>query len=522
MATYVRVNGVTELFKDLRFYWLIPLIIGLYALLGKPNTPGFIFPAFCASIACGIALWSAGYKPLSFVSICVLVHAASYPIACFLNLVEASPAVYEYDLWNATPYAMWACSVGMLGLGAGAKLYFHRKRHNCKISFYEKASKIPFLIKNISPRINLLLTLVILPPVLFKLANSFYFHCQVTGIDAFNFIGAKQYAYIGYLELISLSGVFFQIIRYTQTHTKRDGIWAIFLFLIAILFVILSGSRDQVVKIFTLSILAFLAYENSPKLKRNVVVCGILSILILTVAMQIYRYSSFEMEKSTIFERANVLFKATTSNSPKELLFSSGSRAVIARRFADYVATGWFIENVPRNAPFRYFENIQYWPSLAIISFIRPDVPENVLQESAFLASSSSRYGWMDSEKASAPAMILGDLYTRFGWFGIFIGMIVLGVLLRRLDIFFLDAYLWKNLLFVMMWCSGWKTLSHQSLTGIFIFFTRTFVVSGFICLAMHHILILLMRTKQLRYSRGSEDAQQNINEQKQELIEIK
>lgn len=495
-----------QLFQGLELYWIVPIFIGIYGLLGEPNTEGFIFPVFCASVASGLALWSAKYYSLSFVSICVIIHAINYPIGAILNLMLPETAVYETFLWDATPLAMWACSLGMIGFAIGARLPFTK----IQIIWSKSLGKLrdinlkrkTFGAANMPRYITVLLTLVLVLVVLFKISKDIYFHSQTTGIDFFNFENARKYASLDYIVLLSYTGIVFQIKRYVNTHNRIDGLWALFLFIFATMVFAPSGSRDATFRAIVISFPIYWALENRRRIKYLVLGTGVILLLFLVFSLQVYRHAARESgDAGTLHEKTKVLYNSMTSMKLSDILAGDEAQFMYARRFADYVATGWYISTIPRDAPFRYLENIQYWPFLLSPVFVRPQIPSAALQEGAALTYESSGYGWHKEGEGSSPSMILGDLYSRFGWPGIFVGMFILGILLKSLDYYFRNDSMQKSILFVMLWLSGWTLLTQGSITDIFIFFTRTFFISWIIAyIASYFISRFVKLMKRTRF----------------------
>jgi len=237
------------------------------------------------------------------------------------------------------------------------------------------------------------------------------------------------------------------------------------------------------------SLPAFLAWEQRWKLKCRVLIVGVLGFVFLAVSMQMYRNITRTYQKVTLSENIAILSETLQNVSIRGVFYSEDTQFTLARRLSDYVATGWYIQTVPSSAPFRYFENVQYWPYLILPFFLRPTIPDTALQETASLTFDYSGYGWHKLGQGSSPAMILGDLYTRFGWPGIFFGMMLFGTLLLRFDRYFAKPTIQKQILFVMFWVIAWKGLTQSSLTGLFILFTRTFFICWCVSLVADRVI---------------------------------
>lgn len=480
----MKIKLKVNLLEGYRFYWLFPIAILLCALFGNPSNLSFILPIFVAAVASGIALWSVDYNLLSFVSLIAIMHAIFYPLGALLDLMLPIPVIEPF-LWNPTPYAMWASSLGMIGLAIGAKIIsrkFSRKGENKEVQSKSPIEKIPSWI-------NIGLSSLVIPIVIFMISKQFYFHSGITGIGAFSFENAGKYAYMDYIVLLSYAGLFFQIRRYIKTKKRIDAILAIIAFLIPLIAFIPSGSRDRIFRVVLVALPVFWHFEHRKKVKILMVLVFILMFIFLIVSVRFYRSEVFLSGAETLSEKAQTLVNQLSFSIIKDSGVMLESYRELALRFSDYVATGWFIANVPENAPFRYLDNLQNWPALLLPSFIRPELPFDVIQESGYLTLKASGYGWVNYGEGSVPTMTLGDLYLRFGWLGIFFGMILIGVIARKYDSYFSKDTIHRTILFVLIWPVAATRLVDGSLTEVFIYFTRTFFISWVLALGVAYLI---------------------------------
>jgi hypothetical protein len=412
-------------------YWLLPVFIIVYAVLGNPNSPEFVWWAFIAAVSCGFPLISAGYNPLSFVSIWAFLHAIYYPVAVLLNLMASHPGVYERYLWENTHLAMAAVSVGMTGFALGSSLV-HAKDFVPKAS--NKNGCFESKILEVSPNKLAFLVFLIIPLAIFQWSTGTYYQYFASGPEGFSFKSAMTFGYIGYIEYVICAAVFLQFRRYFISRSRRDLIYSAIFFLLPILVYLLSGSRDRTFRVsiyaFILSIAGF--QKRFPK-KIIYIGISVLSVLFIMIAINTYRgtiYYKFGSPELSIKERISLLVEAI-DNTKLELQenFDHSLRRW-GRRFADYVVVGRIVSIFPSMFKYRYLEGMKYWPIYLLPNPIRPEVADFNPQDSAVLSESvmgSSRIG-------SSPSMIIGDLYSRFSWPGIFFGMALIGFLFRCLD----------------------------------------------------------------------------------------
>jgi hypothetical protein len=91
-------------------------------------------------------------------------------------------------------------------------------------------------------------------------------------------------------------------------------------------------------------------------------------------------------------------------------------------------------------------------------------------------------YGFRTETGGSSPMMLIGELYDRFDWTGIFLGMLVIGFLLARLDRVLSHGDIRSTILWVLF-LQGIVNIHTYSLLKIFTLATRQAAI--FIVLAI-------------------------------------
>ena len=404
---------------DSRIFWLIPLMLLFSALLMDGEGARIRWSALAAAIACIIALAAVGYKLTSFVSIVAINHLIIYPFAAWGNLLLPEGAV-RWDLWIDTHLAMQGCAVGILGLALGAWIA-NLSLGPQKVHAYGRCLKAPTL-----SRINILISLIIVPVALILGQMGMYYHMAILE----NTMEAQKWLnLVAIIQYIAYSGIFLQVYRYTRTHSNKDAFWAFGLCLMCILIFLPSGNRSAAYGFLPLLLLAFSEWESNTRKKIAVIGGSILVMLALTSGINTYRNMGGLAKVDLGGKYAFALHSTLNPGASQDDIF-----ATIIGRLSDYVAAGRIIAFTPENIDFRGAESIENLWQIYVPGFL------NIIPDRINLADAielCDRYGITKNYKGggSAPCMIIGDLFSRWGWPGIFLGMLVIGFVLRQFDL---------------------------------------------------------------------------------------
>lgn len=473
-------------FQDVRSYWVFFVLISVYTYFWIVNEPSLTLVSLVAVLACVIPLKVVRYDFLSFITISAIGHAIAYPLAALLTLGLPIPAeAVERVFLETTSYAMWACVVGMLGLATGASLINKFNKRYPRTGALGGAQWIPSAGK------NLVLVLIILPVVAFYMYAGFYYHSGVTGIEKYNFEAAKIFGFVGYFTHLAYAGVVLQIRRYTITQAKSDGIAALMYILILLVVFIPSGSRVQALVVIPLALITFMAWEKRTAKKGIMIIIAVALFIVIGVSMEFYRNKANFTGAYSIGQQIKVLANINVFNPETDSYNPNVSRIILARRMADYIAPGYLISIIPSGYPYRWFEDVDKWIIFLLPTLIRPDTDFSFADG----AGVCFRYGIRATPGAgSSPVMILGDLYSRFGWPGIFFGMMLIGMLFRWLDFRLRRWRVFDIILFTFLFQQV-ITLLNESLLRHFVYFTRSLLII---------LVISAVTTKVLRgFSRG-------------------
>jgi hypothetical protein len=193
------------------------------------------------------------------------------------------------------------------------------------------------------------------------------------------------------------------------------------------------------------------------------------------VTIETYRgtiYYQMNRPEVTVTERTEILLNAAKhSLTSLEQNFDS-VLSQWARRFADYVMVGRIVSVFPTEYKYRGLEGIEYWPLFLLPNPLRPAMQYDP-RDSATLSERVKIGIW----RGSSPAMIIGDLYSRFSWPGVFFGMALVGCVLRWLDNRLRRFGLFETLLYGILLVPV-VILPHETLLGFFLFLTRTMLLA--------------------------------------------
>ncbi len=450
-----------------RYLFIIPLLMLSYAIFNNTSYPTVAWLATAAAFASVLAIVAANYKFMSFVTVYSLMNLITYPIAAFANLLLESPAVRS-DLWAETDMSMVGGIIGMLSFFLGAFLY--KTTHMGKYVLETDISTIRITKK----KFNISLVCLIFLIAALKYNTGLYYHGSIIETDM-SFSGFNNT--LEHLTWVAYCGIFLQVYRYTITRKNIDGILSIVLILVPILIYLPSGAREQTLGFLPLLIIAYISWEKRNKFKFFIVgACGI-SIIVILVAIGIYRDIQGVSEVG-MAEKYELLMSVEKGESVTP-------ESILVGRLSDFVATGRIISETPTVYPYRYLEGVEDWWQIAVPGFLRPAGREIHMQDGA---ETAFKYGVNISETYSTPVMTIGDLYSRFGWSGIIIGMFCMGLILNKLDNSFLQNDTLHKYIFFILFCRVVWRLYASSLLINFVAFTRDLLLIYIVALVLYKI----------------------------------
>jgi len=455
------------LLSDARIYWVLVLAFLWYSIIGTPNTPEFLLPVACAFVAGGIAMAAAGYRWNSFVTIVALAHIVAFPVGAWIILTLNAPSPWiEPDIWATTPLGMWAMVTGMAGMALGTILSRVRLSPRQEQPSPDESLATP-------QAFNLALTLMVVPVVMIYLSLGIYYHKDAVGIDQVDFGNASEFGFVGYLMMMSYVGTVLQLRRYMLTRLQSDRWAAIFAIVFPFLAMLPSGSRATTFLGVAIAGLAFLAWEPNPRIKWIILVGGAGAFLFLVPLMETYRLTAQNEGALSFMQRVELAWRFTgpTEEVPNDPA-ADLARGMLGRRLSDHHSVGYIIDVVPSAFPHRGSAGMTQYPFYIVPTLIRPAVTLDYNYDAQRMLD----YGFRTETGGSSPMMLIGELYDRFGWTGIFAGMVLIGALLAWLDRRLSSGDVRSTILWVLF-LQGIMNIHTYSLLKIFTLATRQAVI---------------------------------------------
>jgi len=310
-----------------------------------------------------------------------------------------------------------------------------------------------------------MLFLLVLPVVFIQFALGVYYHSSITEFD---FANSMYLNLLDILLFISHAGIFLQTFRYCRTRSPRDGFWAIAFFVMQMVILMPSGSRARALGFTPLLFLAYLSWESSTR-KKLMVVLGTL-VLVSALIFGIGHYRGVKNVSSLSFnERLDA-----SVQSPLAFYGEGGEETKalgqVISRLSDYCATGRVIDYTPDWIPYRGDDQLDKLWQIFVPGFL-DIIPDRInLQDGADLCN---LYGISVYGGSSSPIMIIGDLFSRWGWPGVLLGMAVIGFILRQIDLRILYRWDTFTILFYVLFGRQIVTIVSTSLVNIFVLFAR-------------------------------------------------
>lgn len=406
---------------------------------------------------CLLIIRSAGYRLFSLSTGFALTIIVFYPLCAFLNLILPEPAV-KPALWLHTRSGLQACNVGLLGFLLGqfiCKLTLNTafsSEINCRTS---KPEFMP-------PRyLFLAMTLAIACAVILKIKLGIFYHITIAKPNPASNIFMNALETFSWIGIAGICG--FLVYSTRSRHKILDVTIALGLVLAITLAYLPSGSRMQAVGYLPITALLYLAYE--PRLARRlfVVFAAPLAILAFVGIIGAYRVSGADSHTS-LSEKAGIMLDAVANQESYEGGLE-GAKLII-HRLSDFVATGRLVDWTPRVFPFRTFEGMETWWQIYLPGALRPSGKERINFNEGTLVT--LRYKVSDGPWTSTPITLFGDLYSRFGWSGLFLVMSGFGLIYRLLDELLLKrTSLFTLIVFVMYFRFLWQIYVSSFLTAL-------------------------------------------------------
>jgi hypothetical protein len=460
----LRPKGASAFTIDARLAWILLATMIFSLPFIKEGDLGVFGATIAATVAGLLAMAAVGYDITSFVSIVAMTHLLFFPMAVWGNLLLPG-LVVRWDLWVTSDLAMWGCTVGVLALGLGAFIAGRLAPPTRKSFSGSRTLPLP------SFKFNLILVSLIVPICFIQLILGLYYHSGITDNKM------QNYFYSNLIDLAlftSHAGIFLQTFRYCRTRSSREGYWAIAFCVMHIIILMPSGSRTGALAFFPLLVLAYLKWESNTLRKALAVV-----ITLVFIPALIYGMGQYRGLKNVDLLSFNEKLDASLQ-SPLAFYTKGGGELVplaeVISRFSDYTAVGRIIGDTPDSIPYRGSEQLDKLWQIFVPGFLQL-IPERInLNDSADICD---LYGITRSRyiTGTSPAMVIGDLFSRWGWGGVALGMALIGFILRQIDRRMLSRWDTFAVLFFVLFGRYIITIVSSSLVNIVVVFSRELLV---------------------------------------------
>ncbi len=321
---------------------------------------------------------------------------------------------------------------------------------------------------------NVLIFSIISLVVTLKIATGNYYHVTIGGVTKVS----NWSNLLAVLSWISYCGLYLQMIRYFKTRSSIDGLVVLTMMLIPIILFLPSGNRESAIEHLPIAFIIYLTFESNIKLKILMSSFGIALIGFLLVFMYAYRDSGLSASDSVIDQYSQVAGAEIVSENQTPV-------TGLIQRLSEYVALGRVIDHVPSRTQFSGLEGMDTWWQIFLPGVLRPDSNKlNFNEPAEFSRDIGIAPGWW----SSAPLMLKGDLFRRFGWLGLALGMFCVGFLMRILDYSFISkTTTFRIIIYTLMAKTIWR-LYANSLLGFATGFTRDLLVAIFLAYALTYL----------------------------------
>jgi hypothetical protein len=379
----------------------------------------------------------------------------------------------RWDLWVTSDLALWGCTVGVLALGLGAFIAGRLARPPSKSFSGPRTLPLP------SFKFNLMLVLLIVPICFIQLVLGLYYHSAITDSKMQNLFYVNL---ITLAQFISHAGIFLQTFRYCRTRSSREGYWAIAFCVMHIIILMPSGSRTGALAFSPLLVLLYLKWESNTMRKVLVVL-----VTLAFIPALIYGMGQYRGLKNVDLLSFNEKLDASLQ-SPLTFYIKGGQEVIplaeVVARFSDYTAVGRIIADTPDSIPYRGAEQLDKLWQIFVPGFLQL-IPERInLNDSADICD---LYGITKSKymMGTSPAMVIGDLFSRWGWAGVVLGMAVMGFILRQIDLRMLGRWDTFTVLFFILFGRYVMMLVSSSLVNVVVVFSRELFAMALVAYAL-------------------------------------
>ncbi len=390
------------------------------------------------------------------------MHFFAFPFAVFMNL-SFDVSVRE-DLWVESHYAMYLCALAIPFFALG-----------CRAAKWPGDKKL--LNTERTTRAASILTWAMVFPAVFILYSAgLYYH----GAEGdYNFEATWMLNMLSYMIMISYVGVLLQLRRYLQTKKFIDIVLCFLLAFGVMLVFLPSGGRQSVIQFIPFLMAYYLSEQSGFGINRIFMIVIVSVFIVLVVAVVgLNRGKYRDAEISTRLDA----YAETMGDIGQQ---REEAQETVAGRFSDYAPVGRIVAVFPDVFPYRFFEEMDQWWQVILPGFVRKTMGTDAY---SFTAGTqlTEKIGVSGGAGGTTGTTLPGDLYSRFGWFGMIIGMFLIGFLIQKVENRFFNKSLFGSLFFMI---GGIRFLFLSSLFSVFLALTKDLAIILIICYILSRIL---------------------------------
>jgi hypothetical protein len=342
---------------------------------------------------------------------------------------------------------MWASIAGSFAMALGVAVATQGKGRKT----WSKNLQGPVGIT--TPATNIVLFSLIVPTIIASIAVGSYYVRFDLQDNPYAFEVTKPYNnYLTYTRQLALVGLFYQVIRYTQTHRLVDAMLALVMVVLQVALFLPTGTRGAAYGFVPYLFVVYSLFEKSRKKIALGLMTGIIVFSILTFATGVYRaqYLHAGSGDMSLTERLSVIGKyAVQSEDGADA--GPNMLSTIAHRMSAYRTVGRIIDWTPDTRPYRGEEGLMNFWMVLLPNSIFPNRPDAGMSGSSALTAEYYGVGNPSKGLGSSPVMLLGELYSRWSWWGIALGMFLYGIGLALIDRLFLSSWNSQALVFFVL-----------------------------------------------------------------------
>jgi hypothetical protein len=383
------------------------------------------------------------YKFFTIKGVTLLYFIIFYSGAILLVIIDS---IYFRDFLITNPIAvlntLHAYNV-FIGIFVTVELFLRSIKKTTKHKDY------PPFFKGFNNKKAMLFILFFIAALIIRMNNNLYYHVSID--PNYNLSLNTYQNIINRLHWLGLLPIFFMQYKYFRTGKVAYIIISATFVIFMISAYLPSGSRTTAFLFFPIFIIYILSELKKHRLLLTLGAGILLSILVVFSGKM----------------------RVTDANLSHYTL--KDDSAILVHRLFDAVITGKIMERVPNDYDYRNYQGMEILLYTPFPGFVRSEIgmPINFTDGPLYIRSIGLTPSW-----TSVPVTLLGDFYSRFGWYGIILLSIFLSLILRFLDNIILKRGELFKLTFMVLYSAYASQIYIVDMQVFFVSITREFIIS--------------------------------------------